>query len=350
MRPLPEPLATHTTLGIGGPAEHYVAIHTLDELHRATRWARDRGLPIHILGGGSNLVIHDGGLSGLVIKLNLSTISKEQEGDRMRWRVAAGVLWDDLVAKTVLAGHAGLECLSGIPGLVGATPIQNVGAYGQSVSDTIHEVECLNLRDGSLTTFKGSACIFGYRQSRFKHVDAGRYAIVGVSFDLAAGGSPCLDYSELKDRLDAKPKLDTVRSAVLELRRRKSMVVASNDPNRRSCGSFFVNPIVEYEHFERLKTRASNMPHFPDTSGRVKLSAGWLIENSGFPRGTRRGNVGLSSRHALALVAHDQATAIEVVTFAREIQSRVRNEFQILLDPEPRFWGFEEFENGLPLV
>lgn len=240
---------------------------------------------------------------------------------------------------------------------MGATPIQNVGAYGQEVAETIRWVEAFDLERQRLEHIPAEACEFAYRSSRFKHREAGRWVVTRVAFELKRGGEPTLNYSELQRAAEALPSrsLSAVRDLVIQLRRGKSMVLDPTDPNRRSCGSFFTNPVVTDAVAARVASAASarglgSPPSFPQGNGMSKLSAGWLIERAGLSKGTRQGAVGLSSRHALALVAHDEATAEDVVRFAWRVRGEVERVWGVRLIPEPVFWGFDVLEDGLPRV
>jgi UDP-N-acetylmuramate dehydrogenase len=344
------PLAPMTTLGIGGAARFFADCATVDELAAGVAWARARSLPIFVLGGGSNIVVADEGFNGLVLRVAIRGITEEATDHRAIITVGAGEAWDEFVAYTVGGNLAGLECLSGIPGLVGATPIQNVGAYGQEISETLHGVEALDLETGRLIHFNQGECEFGYRASRFKGRDKGRFVITRVSYDLQVDGAPAVRYAELQryltDNGAASPTLAEVRDAVITIRRRKAMVIDPFDNDSRSVGSFFMNPTVSREEFERVKTAAApflksseTMPAFPTADGHVKLSAAWLIERAGIPRGTIHGNVGTSSKHALAIINRGGGTAREVLDLCRLIQSRVRDQFGVELMPEPVFIG-----------
>jgi UDP-N-acetylmuramate dehydrogenase len=345
-------LAPFTTLGVGGPARYYVKVDDAAGIVDAINWAGARGLPFLILGGGSNLVLSDAGFPGLVVHLALRGVAAKKAGDAVEVTAAAGEQWDALVAFAVEHGWAGVECLSGIPGLVGATPIQNVGAYGQDVSETIVAVEAIDRRTRARVTLDNEACRFGYRMSRFKGEDAGSYVVTGVTFRLRPGGAPAVRYAELGRHFDergiAAPTVAQTREAVLEVRRRKSMVLDPADPNARSVGSFFMNPVVPAAEFEALGRRlvsegvvasADEIPHYPGGGDRVKTSAAWLIERAGFTRGYRRGPAGLSERHTLAIVNRDDATASDIVGLAREVRDRVRDRFGISLHPEPVLVG-----------
>lgn len=341
------PLAPLTTLGVGGLARHYVRVRDAAESVAAWAWSRERAVPLFVLGGGSNVVIADEGFDGLVVHLDLRGVTEDAGG---LVTAAAGEEWDRLVARAVERGWAGLECLSGIPGCVGATPIQNVGAYGQEVSETIARVQCIDLADGGTVVVDGAECGFGYRDSRFKRADRGRFLITAVSFRLRPGGAPGVRYAELERALAAEgvahPSLADVRRVVWALRRGKSMVIDPDDENRRSVGSFFMNPTVSAEDAEAVRGRAgaadaASMPAFPTADGRVKLSAAWLIERAGLARGFGEGPVGLSTRHTLAIVNRGGATASQVVAFARVVRDRVRDRLGIALRPEPVLLGIE---------
>jgi len=342
------PLAPLSTLGVGGPARHYVEARDTETLREGLRWAAERGLPVFVLGGGSNVVIADEGFAGLVVHVRLHGIEATAAEGHVDVRAGAGEEWDPLVQLTVERGWAGLECLSGIPGRVGATPIQNVGAYGQDVSATITEVEALDLQTASTVTFSNEQCRFAYRDSRFKREDRGRYLVLAVTFRLQPGGAPAIRYAELEralaDRGGAAASLPDVRQTVIAIRRRKSMVIDPGDPNRRSVGSFFMNPIVPEAARTRVQDalraegrtpEAEAMPSWPAGDGRVKLSAAWLIERAGIHRGYRKGNVGISTNHTLAIVNCGDGTAREVVELAREVRGRVRERFDVTLEPEP---------------
>lgn len=339
-----EPLAPYCTLGVGGPARFLVEARDERDVLDAWRWARERDLPLRVLGGGSNLVIADEGVDGVVVLIRLRGISSRASGSSVDLTAAAGEPWDDLVRHAVERGWAGLECLSGIPGLAGATPIQNVGAYGQEVSDTIVAVRALDRDAGSVVSLGPEECAFGYRDSRLKSGAPGRYVVLAVTYRLADGGAPRVRYADLERHLAGRgirnPSLGDVRESVLAVRREKSMVLDPADPNRRSCGSFFLNPIVSVPAAAEVQARAGDpsMPRWSQPDGRVKLAAGWLIERAGFTRGLRMGPVGLSTRHALAIVCHDGALARDVRDFAATIAGRVEARFGVRLAPEPAFW------------
>jgi UDP-N-acetylmuramate dehydrogenase len=338
------PLASLTTLGVGGAARWFVEAADEATVRAAHAAARERRVPLRVLGGGSNLVVADAGVEALVARIALRGLAHRERGGAVELTAAAGEPWDGVVATAVARGWAGLECLSGIPGLVGATPIQNVGAYGQEVSDTVTTVRALDTTSGEIADIPAADCGFAYRDSVFKRESPGRFVVLAVTYRLRPGGAPTLSYGDVQRALAgrATPTLADTRAAVLAIRRTKSMVLDDPaDPNRRSCGSFFLNPIVDAALAATAAERTGDpgMPRWRQPDGRVKLSAAWLIERAGFTRGERDGAVGLSSRHTLAIVAHDGARAADVLAFARRVQDRVAERFAVRLVPEPVFWG-----------
>jgi len=331
------PLAPLTTFGIGGRARSFVRVTTVADLEHALQ----SDPRILILGGGSNLVVGDAGWDGLVIQIALPGVDIAHEGAHALVTVGAGVVWDDFVAQMVAAELAGVECLSGIPGFVGATPMQNVGAYGQEVADTITRVRAIDRTTGDVVDIAPDGCRFAYRTSMFK--GNARYVIVEVAFRLAKSPhSVPLRYPELTRALGVADAghapLADVRRRVIELRRGKGMVVDPNDPESRSAGSFFTNPIVDAATFATFAARLPpdiTPPSWPVPNGTTKLSAAWLIERAGFTKGYTVGHVGISKKHALALVNRGDATATELLALAREIQTGVRDKLGIELVPEP---------------
>jgi UDP-N-acetylmuramate dehydrogenase len=329
------PLAPLTTLGIGGPAKFFTRAESVDDVRAALDSARERALPVLILAGGSNVLIPDEGFDGLVIHMDLRGITIESEDPQSAIvNVAAGERWDDFVDFAVASGWAGVECLSGIPGSAGATPIQNVGAYGQDVSETIIRVEVLERATGRVIDLTNWDCNFAYRSSIFKGAAKDRYVVISVTFRLRNGGSASVRYPELRAYLDERgiglDDLGAVREAVIAIRKRKGMVLDPSDPDTRSDGSFFTNPIVPKDSVPE------GAPAFPSGDG-VKLSAAWLIERAGFQKGFAHGNVGISTKHTLAIVNRGGGTAAEVLELVRMIQGRVRERFGVELQPEPVF-------------
>jgi len=340
------PLAPFTTLGIGGPAKLFIRAESVDEIRETLSWTAAQNEPLFILGGGSNVLIADEGFDGVVLQIDLRGITvRDEDAEAVTVYVAAGETWDDFVSFAVDRGWAGIECLSGIPGLTGATPIQNVGAYGQDVSETIIRVEVIERDTGRVVTLTNWDCGFGYRQSIFKSSAKDRYVVVGVTFRLRPGGEASIRYPELQTYLDERGvdlhDLRQVREAVIAIRKRKGMVLDPTDPDTRSDGSFFMNPVVTPSQFDALLVRAGtkNVPHFP-SGDQIKLSAAWLIEHSGFHKGFTHGNVGLSSKHTLAVINRGGGSAAEVLDLVRMIQGGVREAFGVEIQPEPNFIGF----------
>jgi len=331
------PLAPLTTLGIGGRARAFTRVTNGDDL----RHALGSDARILVLGGGSNLVVGDAGWDGLVVQIALPGVEVAPSRNHALVTVGAGVVWDDFVEQMVAAELAGVECLAGIPGLVGATPMQNVGAYGQEVADTITRVRALDRTTGQLVNFAPEDCRFAYRTSLFK--GNARYVIVEVAFWLEhCGESAPLRYPELCRALGVaeggRAPLADVRRRVIELRRGKGMVVDPADPESRSAGSFFMNPIVDEATFAVFAARLPpdvTPPSWPAPNGTTKLSAAWLIERAGFTKGHTVGHVGISKKHALALVNRGDATAAELLSLANDIQVAVRDKLGIELVPEP---------------
>ena len=346
------PLAPMTTLGIGGPARYYAEVVTPSAVSEGVQWAQSRSLALFVLGGGSNIVAADAGFPGLVLRLSIRGIETRIDGDDVSVIAGAGEEWDPLVAYCVGEKWAGFECLSGIPGRVGATPIQNVGAYGQEISETLVAVEAFDRATDVLVDLTATDCEFGYRSSRFKTRDRGRFIITGVKYRLRAGGEPSVRYADLQrylaDRGTTRASISEVREAVLAIRRLKAMVIDPRDPDSQSVGSFFVNPTVTDDAFEEIKKLASrgsagtHMPSFPSSNGLIKLSAAWLIERAGVNRGYIHGRVGTSTKHALAIINRGGGTAGEIVELKNLIQRRVFEAFGVRLTPEPVFVGFDD--------
>lgn len=332
-----------TTLRLGGPARQLIEADSDDHVVEALAALDGQVL---VMSGGSNLVVSDDGFDGAAIRIATRGISLEERGSRVRVVVAAGQPWDEVVARCVEEGLAGIECLSGIPGSTGATPIQNVGAYGQEVATTISSVRVYDREQAATIELTPEQCGFSYRSSAFKGSD--RHAVLGVSFILERDpGAVPIRYAELARTLDVepgdRPPLADVRDAVLTLRRGKGMVIDPDDPDSVSAGSFFVNPVLSREEFEMLAARPvladDRPPGWPEPDGRVKTSAAWLIERAGFHRGYGAGRVGVSHKHTLALVNRGGGTTAELLTLARELRDGVRNRFGVELRPEPTLVG-----------
>lgn len=346
------PLADLTTMRVGGPCARLVTVSSTDELVDAVREVDDADESLLVLSGGSNLVVADAGVEGTVVKVETRGIRVES-ADRcggVTVRVAAGEDWDALVAHAVAEGWAGIEALSGIPGLAGATPIQNVGAYGQEVAQTIAQVRVWDRVEGAVRTFASADCVFTYRHSRFKGTD--RYVVLEVVFQLElADLSRPVSYAALAQGLGVeigtRVPLADARAGVLAQRRQRGMVLDAADHDTWSCGSFFTNPIVSAEEFaafgERARARLGadvSIAHWPDADGRVKLSAAWLIERAGFSKGFGLpGPAALSTKHTLAVTNRGGASASDVVALAREVRDGVREAFGVSLVNEPVFVG-----------
>ncbi len=342
------PLAPLTTLGVGGPARYLVQASTPAEVSQAVDYARAANLPLFVMGGGSNLVVSDAGFPGLVLKVAIAGISRSSQDGKELFEAGAGEAWDSLVAQTVEAGCAGLECLSGIPGSVGGTPVQNVGAYGQEVSQTVTEVLTLDLRDGQMRSLCNPACDFGYRSSIFNSSARGRYIVLRVTYALEPGGQPALAYRDLQNYFaghSTRPALSEVRQAVREIRRRKAMLIVEGDEDCRSAGSFFKNPVLTAGEYAQVQQRAaalgSELPSYPAPGESFKVPAAWLVEHAGFAKGYVRGPVGISRKHALAIVNRGGAKAADILALKNDIQAAVEERFGIRLVPEPVLVGFE---------
>lgn len=336
-------LADLTTIGIGGPARYFTEALSEEDVSEALKWAAERNAEVFFLGGGSNILVSDRGFDGLVVKMAMRGIKFEPETeDTVLVTAAAGVEWDDLVSICVDRGLSGIECLSGIPGTVGGTPIQNVGAYGQEVSRTIVTVRCLDRRNLQPVVISNEDCRFSYRSSIFNNAEKGNFVVLSVVYRLHRAEPQMPEYPELRRAIEnsgiGKLTAQAVRDAVLGIRRKKSMVVDISDPNSKSLGSFFKNPIVSPQEFERIKDSFESVPSFAADSG-VKIPAAWLIENSGFEKGTVAGNVGISQNHSLALINRGGASAAELIEFRDKIADAVNSKFGIRLQMEPEMVG-----------
>src|SRR6202795_1079856 len=344
------PLAPLAPLRVGGSARYFAERRREDDVREAAQFAKTRTLPLFVLGGGSNLVVADSGWPGLVLRVaigGITTQTTDASGNAVLFSVGAGVNWDDLVAQAVVQNCAGVECLSGIPGSVGGTPVQNVGAYGQEVSDTIESVRALDLKEDRIVVLPKPACGFRYRTSIFNTTERGRYIILRVNYRLKRGGAPSLKYADLQKYFAERktpPSLAEVRAAVREIRRTKGMLIVPGDDDSRSAGSFFKNPVLSEAQFKDLAERAESkgleIPSYPALDAQRKVSAAWLVEHSGFSKGYAVGPAGISNKHALALVNAGQASAADIVRLEEQIQDKVQESWGIMLDPEPVFVGF----------
>lgn len=344
------PLAPLTTIHIGGPAKYFVEAKSVGEVQEAVGFARARNLPLFVLGGGSNLLIADSGWPGVVLKISLQGVDQRAAPDvdsKVLFDTGAGESWDKFVSRAVMSNCAGIECLSGIPGSVGGTPVQNVGAYGQEVSETIYSVLVLDLKDGQVRELCNEACAFGYRTSIFNTCERGRFIVLRVTYALTPEGQPRIAYADLMRQFEGRetpPNLAETREAVRHIRALKGMLIVPGDPESRSAGSFFKNPVVSKTKHEDLQDRAAarglTIPSYPALETHKKVSAAWLVEHSGFGKGFGSHRVGISSKHALAIVNRGGATAADVVALKEQIQQRVQEIWGIRLEPEPVMVGF----------
>jgi len=343
------PLAPLTTLKVGGPARYFAEAKSAAEVSEAADFARSRNLPLFALGGGSNLVVADEGWPGLVLKLAILGIEERTSSDsgKTLFEVGAGEEWDRFVARAVARNCAGVECLSGIPGSVGGTPVQNVGAYGQEVSETIASVLVFDLKDGQVRELCGEACGFEYRTSIFNSSERDHFIVLRVTYSLTQGGKPRIEYADLKKHFagfQQTPSLTSTREAVRRIRAAKAMLITPGDEDCRSAGSFFKNPVLAPDQYENLTRRAAakglQIPSYPALDALKKVSAAWLVEHSGFSKGYKSGQVGISRKHALAIVNRGEATASDILGLKDHIQQRVEELWGIQLLPEPVFVGF----------
>jgi UDP-N-acetylmuramate dehydrogenase len=338
------PLAALASLGVGGAAGWFTRAESAEDVAAARRWCEEQNAPWFVLGGGSNVVVADTGFDGLVLQIGImGTTTARESGDSLV-TAGAGESWDALVDELVARGLGGVECLSGIPGTVGGTPVQNVGAYGQEVSNSIERVTVYDCADDTFRSLRASECGFAYRMSRFKGADSERFVVCDVTFRLRPG-PPTATYADvaayLKHAAVSRPSVSIVRDAVLQIRRSKGMVVDARDPDSRSVGSFFINPVVTEADRERVASVAGEPPPgFAMDDGRVKIPAAWLIERSGFRKGYVDGAVGISTKHPLALVNRGGATAADVLRLATAVKRGVGERFGVWLRPEPIFVGF----------
>jgi UDP-N-acetylmuramate dehydrogenase len=340
-------LAPLTTLGVGGDARFFVKAESVRDVEEAVVFARGRDLPLFVLGGGSNLLISDRGWDGLVLQIGILGINERQAESKVDFEAGAGVDWDDFVAHSVARNCGGIECLSGIPGSVGGTPVQNVGAYGQEVSETIASVLAFDRNENCVRELKVAECGFTYRASTFNGSQRGRYIILRITYQLFSDSKPSLRYGDLQQYFagrDGAPSLSEIREAVRAIRASKGMLISPGDRDSRSAGSFFKNPVLTASMHEELMRRAAErgleVPSYPALSQQRKISAAWLVENSGFQKGYVSGKAEISSKHALAIVNRGGATAANILALKDEIQERVEDTWGIRLEPEPVLVGF----------
>ncbi|HXB61618.1 MAG TPA: UDP-N-acetylmuramate dehydrogenase [Acidobacteriaceae bacterium] len=334
-------LAPYTTFGIGGPARYFCTISSEHDIPAALHYAKKYDLETFVLGGGSNLLISDEYYEGLVMHMAIKGVTSRQHGDKVLYDAGAGESWDRLVSLAVAGRCAGIECLAGIPGTVGGTPVQNVGAYGQEVSETIASVRVYDTESESFTELSPGQCGFHYRQSIFNTTEVGRYIVTHVRFALTKDGAPKIAYAELQKHFaaDPNPSLTEVADAVRGIRRAKGMLIVEGDPDCRGAGSFFKNPVVDEAVIPRiaqvLNIDAEKIPRYPTTPGHVKIPAAWLLEQAGFHKGFTMGPAGISSRHTLALINRGDAVATDIMALRNLIQNTVEARFGIRLQQEP---------------
>jgi len=343
------PLAPLTTFRLGGPARFFVEAKSIAEIEQAVALANTKSLELFVLGGGSNLLVADSGWPGLVLKVAIPGIDQHagtNDEGKVLFDVGAGESWDRFVSHAIVAHCAGVECLSGIPGSVGGTPVQNVGAYGQEVSQTIESVQVFDRKDNQVRELCNEACGFTYRSSIFNTTERGRFIILRVIYALTPGGEPHLAYADLKRHFEGRetrPNLAETREAVRHIRARKGMLIVPGDPDCQSAGSFFKNPVLSEAQHEDLRRRAEAkgliLPSYPALEQSRKVSAAWLVEKSGFALGYGFGHVGISSKHALAIVNRGNATAADVLALKDQIQQRVKEIWDVQLEPEPVIVG-----------
>jgi UDP-N-acetylmuramate dehydrogenase len=340
-------LSKLTTLGIGGKAKYFIEVETEKEAIEAIRFARTQRLPTFILGGGSNILISDGGFPGLVIHNKISYIHTSKKRDKVTLKVGSGEIWDDLVTYSVRRNLQGIECLAGIPGTVGAAPVQNIGAYGQEVSDTIKGVRAIDLQTGVISYFTNEQCLFSYRQSLFNTTHKDRYMVLEVEFELRPDTQPIIKYRDLLDLFagQAAPTLKDVREAVIKKRAEKGMVISKDFESYRSAGSFFKNPIINDDEMNDLKKKIDDSNgkwYWEMPEGKVKVSAAKLIESAGFEKGYILKSVGISPKHSLSIINLGGAEAKDIIELKEKITEAVKKKFSIDLQMEVQLVGFPE--------
>ncbi len=348
------PLANFSTFRVGGPARYLTHVSNETDVQNALLFARKHSIPLFVLGGGSNIVISDKGFSGLVILNRIKGVETQRNENNVLVRAGAGENWNDVVGKCVEENLAGIECLSGIPGTVGGAVVQNIGAYGQGIHEAVKEVRAINIKTGELKIFNNKDCLFRYRDSFFKSSGNGQFIVSGASFRLAQNGMPNISYHDIKNYFSDKnitPSLIDVRKAIIDIRGQKGFVLLPGYTQYQSAGSFFKNPVIPKELFNKVQVQilqekeqgGCKDPWFwilP--SENVKISAACLIERAEFARGYHKGNVGISPHHPLAIINCGQANACEIINFAKDIQKKVQEKFGIFLKPEVLFVGFSQ--------
>lgn len=337
-------LAPYTTFRIGGSARWFIEALSEEDILEGVRFSRERGAPLFVLGGGSNLLVSDAGFPGVVLHIALKGIEQQEQGTRTRFSVAAGENWDEFVSMAVDRNCGGVECLAGIPGSVGGTPVQNVGAYGQEVAETIRLVRALDLQTMHFVELSTSECGFAYRRSIFNTSHRDRYVVTRVHYELENNADAVVSYADLKwffRNRESHPTLAKVSSAVREIRYGKGMLIVPGDPDCRSAGSFFKNPVISADHFARIVagSNGADVPHYPAADGQVKVPAAWLLDQAGFHKGYALGRAGISNKHTLALINRDGASASDIIALRDAIIVTVEAKFAIRLEPEPVWVG-----------
>jgi UDP-N-acetylmuramate dehydrogenase len=335
------PLAPYTTFRIGGPARYFCEITNESALIEAIEFARQRNLPTFVLGGGSNLLVSDSGFSGLVLHIAIDApVQSIPNGNYLDYTVAAGTDWNAFVLEICEQGISGVECLAGIPGSVGGTPVQNVGAYGQEVADTIVNVRAFDTKSNAFVDLTRDQCGFAYRRSIFNSTQRNRYIVTAVTFRFDPKAKPKLTYADLtRHYADQQPNPIDIYHTVRSIRHRKGMLIVEGEDDCRSAGSFFKNPVVPettlVEIAAILNIAPDVIPHWPAGDNLTKLPAAWLLEQAGFPKGFTMGNAGISCRHTLALINRGNATAADIGILRNTIQTQVKSRFNIKLEQEP---------------
>ncbi|HMS33584.1 MAG TPA: UDP-N-acetylmuramate dehydrogenase [Ignavibacteria bacterium] len=341
-------LSQYTTIGLGGPADLFISCKNTDDIVSALKYAKQNVIPVQVFSGGSNIIFPDSGYKGMVIKADQKGIEFSENENLIFVKTKAGEIWDDVVKFCIEKGLSGIESLSGIPGSAGAVPVQNVGAYGQEIKDMLVSLKAIDRETLKECIFNNEDCDFGYRQSRFKNKDKDRYIITEVLFGFTKDADPEIKYPELENYIKTNhsfspedpvnEKLIFIRKAVLELRKKKSMIIDINDPDSRSCGSFFMNPVINREELDNFcnllnDVNKEQIPVFK-TGDKFKIPAAWLIERAGFKKGYIKGGAGISKNHSLALI-NINGTAAELLGLASEIKNKVYEISGISLSIEP---------------
>jgi UDP-N-acetylmuramate dehydrogenase len=339
-----QPLKQLTTFEVGGPAAFYVEVRNLDDVTGALDFARQKKLKVFILGGGSNVLISDKGFDGLVIANRIKDLRFKIQDQEALVTIGAGENWDDVVAKCVEKGLYGIECLSGIPGSAGGAVVQNIGAYGQTISEVVKSVTVVEIGSGKIKDISSNQCEFEYRQSLFKK-NPGKYIVTSFKLNLSKDGEPKLIYHDLQNYFQGKnsPSLAEVRKSVIEIRANKGNVILPGFEIFKTAGSFFKNPIVDKITYEKLELRGCYDPwHWDMPDDKIKVAAACLLLNAGYKKGTKHGNVGISPKHPLAVVNLSDATASQILGFSRAIQKTVTDKFNIELEREVKLIGFNQ--------